>query len=198
MGAGHDHGAQAARAGSRHRGRLVWAVVLLAAFMLVEAAAALLTGSLALLSDAGHMFTDVLGISMALAAITAATRSATDSQRTFGLYRLEVLAALANAVLLTGVAVYVLIEAVRRFTDPPEVPAGSMLVVAVGGLIVNVVALLLLRSGAKESINVRGAYLEVVGDLLGSAGVIVAAVVIALTGWAYADPIVAVVVALMI
>src|SRR3954452_19868221 len=112
--------------------------------MVVEAVAALLTGSLALLSDAGHMFTDVLGIAMALAAITAATRSSTDSQRTFGLYRLEVLAALANAVLLTGVAVYVLIEAVRRFTDPPEVPAGSMLVVAVGGLIVNVVALLLL------------------------------------------------------
>jgi cobalt-zinc-cadmium efflux system protein len=166
--------------------------------MLVETAAALLTGSLALLSDAGHMFTDVLGIAMALAAISAASRAATDSQRTFGLYRLEVLAALANALLLTGVAVFVLIEAARRFTDPPEVPAGAMLVVAVGGLLVNVVAFLLLRSGAAESINVRGAYLEVVGDLLGSAGVIVAAVVIALTGWSYADPIVAVVVALMI
>jgi cobalt-zinc-cadmium efflux system protein len=198
MGAGHDHAGEARHAGAEHRGRLWLAALLLAGFMLVEGAAALLTGSLALLSDAGHMFTDVLGIAMALAAITAAARSSTDSQRTFGLYRLEVLAALANAVLLTGVAVYVLIEAVRRFTDPPEVPAGSMLVVAVGGLVVNVVAFLLLRSGAQESINVRGAYLEVVGDLLGSAGVIVAAVVIALTGWAYADPIVAVVVALMI
>ena len=175
MGAGHDHGGQALRAGERHRARLWWAGGLLAAFMLVEAAAALSTGSLALLSDAGHMFTDVLGIAMALAAMHAASRAATDSQRTFGLYRLEVLAALANAVLLTGVAVYVLIEAVRRFSDPPHVPAG-----------------------AKESLNVRGAYLEVLGDLLGSAGVIVAAAIIAVTGWSYADPIVAVIVALSI
>jgi cobalt-zinc-cadmium efflux system protein len=198
MGAGHDHGAQALHAGAKHRGRLWLAAALLASFMLVEAVAALLTGSLALLSDAGHMFTDVLGIAMALAAITAAGRAATDSQRTFGLYRLEVLAALANAVLLTAVAGFVVVQAVRRFTDPPDVPAGSMLVVAVGGLIINIIAFLLLRSGAQESINVRGAYLEVVGDLLGSAGVIVAAVIIATTGWAYADPIAAVVVALMI
>lgn len=198
MGAGHDHGGQALRAGARHRSRLWWAAGLLAAFMLVETAAALVSGSLALLSDAGHMFTDVLGIAMALAAIHAAGRAATDSQRTFGLYRLEVLAALANAVLLTGVAVYVLVEAVTRFLQPHPVPAGSMLVVAVGGLLVNIVAFALLRSGAQESINVRGAYLEVLGDLLGSVGVIVAAVIIALTGWSYADPIVAVVVALSI
>jgi len=198
MGAGHDHGGQALRAGERHRSRLWWAAGLLAGFMLVEAAAALLTDSLALLSDAGHMFTDVLGIAMALAAIHAAGRAGTDSQRTFGLYRLEVLAALANALLLTGVAIYVLVEAVRRFSDPPHVPAGWMLAVAAGGLVVNIVAFLLLRSGAKESLNVRGAYLEVVGDLLGSVGVIIAAGIIAVTGWSYADPIVAVIVALMI
>jgi cobalt-zinc-cadmium efflux system protein len=198
MGAGHDHGTSALHAGAKHRARLWWAAGLLAAFMLVETVGALLTGSLALLSDAGHMFTDVLGIAMALAAIHAASRAATDSQRTFGLYRLEVLAALANAVLLTGVTVYVLVEAVRRFTDPPEVPAGAMLVVATGGLLANVAAFLLLRSGARESINVRGAYLEVIGDVLGSVGVIIAAVVIAGTGWSYADPIIAVVVALMI
>lgn len=198
MGAGHDHGGQALRAGERHRTRLWCAAGLLAAFMLVETGAALATGSLALLSDAGHMFTDVLGIAMALAAMHAAGRAATDSQRTFGLYRLEVLAALANAVLLTGVAIYVLIEAVRRFADPPHVPAGAMLIVAAGGLVINIVAFLMLRSGAKESINVRGAYLEVVGDLLGSVGVIAAAGVIAVTGWSYADPIVAVIVALMI
>jgi cobalt-zinc-cadmium efflux system protein len=198
MGAGHDHGTQALHAGAKHRGRLWWAAGLLAGFMVVEAAAAILTGSLALLSDAGHMFTDVLGIAMALAAITAAGRAGTDSHRTFGLYRLEVLAALANAVLLTAVAVFVLVEAVRRFTDPPSVPAGSMLVVAVGGLIINLIAFGLLRAGAQESLNVRGAYLEVVGDLLGSVGVIVAAAIIGLTGWAYADPIVAVLVALMI
>src|ERR1051325_2523874 len=105
MGAGHDHGTSALRAGAKHRARLWWAAGLLAAFMIVEVVAAWLTGSLALLSDARHMFTDVLGIAMALAAITAAGRAATDSQRTFGLYRLEVLAALANAVLLAGVAV---------------------------------------------------------------------------------------------
>ena len=198
MGAGHDHGAQALHAGRRHRGRLWWVAALLAGFMAVEVVAALVTGSLALLSDAGHMFTDVLGIAMALAAITAAGRAATDSQRTFGLYRLEVLAALANAVLLAAVAGFVVIQAVRRFTDPPHVPGGPMLVVAVGGLVVNIVAFLLLRSGARESLNLRGAYLEVIGDLLGSAGVIVAAVVIAVTGWRYADPIVAVIVALMI
>ena len=198
MGAGHDHGTQAIRAGARHRARLWWAAGLLAGFMVVETVAAIATGSLALLSDAGHMFTDVLGIAMALAAITAAGRAATDAQRTFGLYRLEVLAALANAVLLTAVAGFVVVQAARRFTDPPEVPASSMLVVAVGGLVINLIAFAMLRSGAKESINVRGAYLEVVGDLLGSVGVIVAAVIIGLTGWAYADPIVAVVVALMI
>jgi cobalt-zinc-cadmium efflux system protein len=198
MGAGHDHGTQALHAGERHRARLWWAASLLALFMVVEAVAAMATGSLALLSDAGHMFTDVLGIAMALAAITAAGRAATDSQRTFGLYRLEVLAALANSVLLAAVAGFVVVQAVRRFTDPPDVPAGSMLVVAVGGLIVNLVAFWLLRSGAKESINVRGAYVEVLGDLLGSVGVIIAAVVIGFTGWSYADPIVAVVVALMI
>jgi cobalt-zinc-cadmium efflux system protein len=198
MGAGHDHGTQALHAGERHRARLWCAAALLAAFMVVEAVAALLTGSLALLSDAGHMFTDVLGIAMALAAITAAGRAATDSQRTFGLYRLEVLAALANALLLTGVAGFVVYQAVRRFTDPPVVPAGSMLLVAVGGLVINLIAFALLRSGARESINVRGAYLEVVGDLLGSVGVIIAAAIIGLTGWQYADPIVAVIVALMI
>ncbi|MEV0156364.1 cation diffusion facilitator family transporter [Micromonospora sp. NPDC050686] len=198
MGAGHDHGGQVLRAGAKHRGRLWAAFGLLAGFMLVEAVAAWLTGSLALLSDAGHMFTDVLGIGMALAAITAASRASRDGQRTFGLYRTEVLAALANAVLLFGVAIFVLVEAVRRFAEPPEVLAGPMLVVAVAGLLANVGAFLLLRSGATESLNVRGAYLEVLGDLFSSVGVIVAAAVIALTEWWYADPIIAVAVGLFI
>jgi cobalt-zinc-cadmium efflux system protein len=217
MGAGHDHGA---RAGERHRGRLWAAFALLAVFMVIEAVAALLSGSLALLSDAGHMFTDVLGIGMALAAIHAASAHAAPArvgaagsapagsaasiaaarrrQRTFGLYRVEVLAALGNAVLLSGVAIYVLIEAARRFGSPPEVPAGPMLAVAVAGLVANLVAFGLLRSGAQESLNVRGAYLEVLGDLVGSVGVIVAAVVIAVTDWWYADPLVAVAVGLFI
>ena len=198
MGAGHDHGQQVLRAGEKHRGRLWAAFALLAVFMVVEAVGAWLTGSLALLSDAGHMFTDVLGIGMALAAITAASKASRDGQRTFGLYRMEVLAALANAVLLFVVASYVVVEAVRRFDEPPEVLVGPMLVVAVAGLVANVVAFLLLRSGQKESLNVRGAYLEVLGDLLASVGVIVAAVVIALTDWWYADPIVAVAVGVFI
>ena len=190
MGAGHDHGTIGA--GQRHYGRLWLAFTLLAVFMVVEVVAALLTGSLALLSDAGHMFTDVLGIGMALAAIAATRRPGSDPQRTFGLYRLEVLAALANAVLLAGVALYVLVEAVRRLGAPQHVAAGPMLAVAVAGLLANIVAFALLRAGARESINIRGAYLEVLGDLLGSVGVIVAAVVIATTGWWYADPLVAV------
>lgn len=198
MGAGHDHGQQAARAGAKHRGRLWAAFGLLLAFMAVEAVAAVMTGSLALLSDAGHMFTDVLGIGMALAAITAASRASRSGQRTFGLYRMEVLAALANAVLLFAVACYVVVEAVRRFSQPPEVPAVPMLAVAVAGLAANVVAFFLLRAGSRESLNVRGAYLEVLGDLFTSVGVIVAAVVIAVTDWWYADPLIAVAVGLFI
>lgn len=166
--------------------------------MVVEAVAALHTGSLALLSDAGHMFTDVLGIGMALAAITATRRATTDPQRTFGLYRLEVLAALANAVLLSGVAIYVVIEAIRRFGDPHEVIAGPMLAVAVLGLLANVVAFALLRTGARESINLQGAYLEVLGDLLGSLGVIGAALLITVTDWWWADPLVAVAIGVFI
>lgn len=192
MGAGHDHHGPVANTAHRHLGRLWVAFALLSVFMLVEAATAFGTGSLALLSDAGHMFTDVLGIGMALAAITAARRATRDPQRTFGLYRLEVLAALANAILLSGVAVYVFIEAVRRFGDPPEVLVGPMLAVAVLGLLVNVAAFALLRTGARESINLRGAYLEVLGDLLGSVGVITAALLIAVTDWWWADPLVAV------
>lgn len=201
MGAGHDHGGSALRAGERHRGRLWAAVVLLGALTVAEIVTALATGSLALLSDAGHMFTDVLGISMALAAISAASRAARaggDPQRTFGLYRLEVLAALANAVLLAGMAVYVLITAVLRLDDPPEIEVGPMLVVAAAGLVANVIAFALLRPGAQESLNVRGAYLEVLADLLGSAGVLLAGVVIATTGWVYVDPLVAVAVGLFI
>ncbi|MEU0550030.1 cation diffusion facilitator family transporter [Micromonospora sp. NPDC005979] len=193
MGAGHDHHhGSVANAAHQHRGRLWAAFGLLAALMVVEAVTAFHTGSLALLSDAGHMFTDVLGIGMALAAITATRRATGDPQRTFGLYRLEVLAALANAVLLSGVAIYVVIEAIGRFGDPHQVLSGPMLTVAILGLLANVVAFGLLRAGARESINLRGAYLEVLGDLLGSLGVIGAALLIAVTDWWWADPLVAV------
>ncbi|MBG6063838.1 cation diffusion facilitator family transporter [Micromonospora ureilytica] len=199
MGAGHDHHhGSVANAAHQHRGRLWAAFGLLATLMVVEAVVALHTGSLALLSDAGHMFTDVLGIGMALAAITATRRATGDPQRTFGLYRLEVLAALANAVLLSGVAIYVVIEAIRRFGDPHQVIAGPMLAVAVLGLLANIGAFALLRAGARESINLQGAYLEVLGDLLGSLGVIGAALLITVTDWWWADPLVAVAIGVFI
>ncbi len=186
----HASASAATRAGARYQRHLKWALVLIASFCGIEFAAGFLTRSLALLSDAGHMLTDVAGLAMALAAIHAASASTTNRQRSFGLYRLEILAALANAVLLLGVAAYVLYEAVERFREPVRVLGLPMLVVGIAGLAANVVAFLLLRSGSKESINVEGAYLEVVSDTLGSVGVIVAAAVLALTGWPYVDPIV--------
>ena len=196
MSGGHDHGA--GRAGARHRGRLAIAFCLVLAFFVVEAVAGFATNSLALLSDAAHMLTDVLGLGMALAAIHLASRGSDDAGRTFGHYRLEILAALANAVLLVGVAVYVLVEAVSRLREPPEVLGWPMLVVATLGLAVNLVAFWLLRAGAKESLNVQGAYLEVLSDTIGSVGVIAAAVVIQATGWTYVDPIVGVAIGLFI
>jgi cobalt-zinc-cadmium efflux system protein len=193
---GHSH-PSAATAGGRHRRPLFIAFGLTAAYMVVEFVVGLSVNSLALISDAAHMGTDVLGLGMALAAITLASRPAT-SQRTFGFYRLEVLAALANGILLFGVAGYVLFEAIQRFSSPPEVPGVPLLITAVIGLIVNLISFRLLMAGSKESLNVKGAYLEVLGDLLGSIGVIVAAVVLFTTGWAYADPIIGVGIGLFI
>ena len=166
--------------------------------MVVEAVAGALTGSLALVSDAGHMATDALGLGMALAAIVAANKATTARGRTYGLYRLEILAALANAVLLLAVASYVFYEAIQRFQDPPEVATTPMLIVAIGGLVVNLVAWRLLQQGAKESLNVKGAYFEVIADLAGSVGVIVAALIMIATAWPYADPLFAALIALFI
>jgi cobalt-zinc-cadmium efflux system protein len=192
-GHGHHHapGVSASRAGARHVRRLWWAFGLIAVFFVVEVVGGLLSNSLALLSDAAHMLTDLVGLGMALAAIHVANRASTRTDRTFGLYRLEILAALANAVLLLGVGVYVLVEALLRVRDPEPIESGLMLVLAIGGLVVNVVAMFLLREGAAESLNVKGAYLEVLADLLASVGVVVAALIVGVTGWDYADPIIA-------
>jgi cobalt-zinc-cadmium efflux system protein len=198
MSGSHEHGHSHVRAGARHKGRLWAALAVLGVVTVVEVVAGFVTNSLALLSDAGHMLTDVGGLGMALAAIHVADRSRLDRQRTFGLYRLEILAALANAVLLFAVAIYVVFEAMRRWGDEPEVLAGPMLVVAVIGLVANIAAFLLLREGAGESLNVEGAYLEVLSDLVGSVAVIVAAVVIGITDWAWVDPVVGVGIGLFI
>lgn len=196
MGEGHSH-PTAASAGGRHRRPLVIAFVLTASYMVVEFVVGFSVNSLALISDAAHMGTDVLGLGMALAAITLASRPATQ-QRTYGLYRLEVLAALANGILLFAVAGYVLYEAIRRFSEPPDVPGLPLLITAVIGLIINLISFRLLTAGSKESLNVKGAYLEVMGDLLGSIGVIAAAIILFTTGWAYADPIIGVGIGLFI
>jgi cobalt-zinc-cadmium efflux system protein len=194
----HDHSHGAIRAGERHKGRLALAFVVLVVFMVVELVAGFVTGSLALLSDAGHMLTDVIGLGMALAAIHLASRRGEHPQRTFGLYRLEILAALANAVLLVGVAAYVLVEAVRRLQDPPDVATTAVLVVAALGLVANLVAFALLRDGARESLNVEGAYLEVLADTVGSVGVIVGTVAMRATGWHWIDPVIGVAIGLWI
>ena len=189
-GHGHDHGAAALRAGARHIRPLFISLLLIVTFLVVQVVVGLITGSLALLSDAGHMATDALGLGMALAAIQAASTARAHPQRTFGLYRLEILAALVNAVLLFGVAGYVLYEAISRLGDAPDVASMPVLVVGVIGLLVNVVAFLLLRAGSKESLNLQGAYLEVMTDMLGSVGVIAAAIVWGVTGWAWVDPVI--------
>jgi cobalt-zinc-cadmium efflux system protein len=190
----HSHGPSLASAGARHRRPLTIALALIAALFVVEVIAGLATGSLALLSDAGHMFTDVIGLGMSLAAIQLAARfeaRRTVGSHTFGVYRLEIIAAFVNALLLFGVAVWVLVEAVRRLFGEHEVLAVPMLVVAVIGLAVNLIAFALLRSGAEESLNVEGAYLEVLADTVGSVGVILAALLMQAFGWWWADPIVA-------
>lgn len=200
---GHSHGGAALRAGARHKGRLFLALVLMATFMVIEAITAFATNSLALLSDAGHMLTDVGGLGMSLAAIHFADRAERDgdrdTHRTFGLYRLEILAALANSVLLIGVGIYVLYEAIGRLMDDSvDVESGPMLVVALLGLGANIVAFALLRQGSEESLNVKGAYLEVVADTLGSVGVIAAAVILWMTGWEWVDPVIGVGIGLLI
>lgn len=178
-------------AGGRHRRALALVLTLVLAFVGVEVATGVATGSLTLLADASHMATDALGVGMALTAVSAARRAARNPKHTFGHYRWEVLAALANAALLLVVAVFVAVEGIGRLSSPVAVDVGPMLVVAVVGLAVNLVSFRLLHAGSKESINVRGASLEVLADAIGSVGVIVSAVIMLATGWPYADAIVA-------
>ena len=183
---GRDHAQSAA--GKNKRGlAIVFGLTFL--YLIAEVIGGLLTRSLALLADAGHMLTDVAGLGLALFAIWFAERAATP-ERTYGYYRVEILAALSNAIVLIGISLYILYEAYERFKNPPEVESGAMLIVAAIGLVINIVGILILRAGSEESLNMKGAYFEVLSDMLTSIGVIVAGIVMLTTGWYYADPLI--------
>ena len=185
MGAGHDH-SHGANASSK---QLAIALGLTTTFLVAELVGSFVFNSLALLSDAAHMFTDAAALAISLAAIKIGQRPADDA-RTFGYRRFEILAAASNALLLFAVAGYVLWEGVGRFFRPEPVGSTGMLIVAAFGLLVNLVSMRLLASGKDKSLNVKGAYLEVWADMLGSLGVIAGAGVIKLTGWLWVDPVV--------
>ena len=176
-----------ARAGERHRRSLGQVCALVGAFVVVQIVVGLVSHSLAVLSDAGHMATDALGMGMSLAAIHVASKGSVRTHRTFGWYRLEILAALFNAALLFGVAAYVVVEAIHRVRHAPDVASPPVLAIGLSAIVVNLVAFQLLRAGAVESINLKAASVEVLGDLLGAVGVVVAAVLIAITHWRWID-----------
>jgi cobalt-zinc-cadmium efflux system protein len=192
MSAGHDHGGHAHdhTAGANAK-MLSWALALTTAYLFAEVVGAFVFNSLALLSDAAHMLTDVAALVIALLAIRLGQKPA-DDKRTFGYKRFEILAAAFNALLLFGVAIYVLVEAVQRFRQPEAVQSTGMMIVAVIGLVVNLISMKLLTSGKDASMNVKGAYLEVWADMIGSVGVIAGALAIRFTGWTWVDPVVAV------
>lgn len=201
---GHTHGPTAADlAGGGVATRRVWpmvvAVVLIGGFFFVELFVGLAIDSLALIADAGHMLTDVVAVSMGLAALLVARHGKITDARSFGWFRAEVFTAVVNAVLLIGVGAFVLYEAIGRIGGgAPEIPGATMVIVALIGLLINLVVMLLLRADAKGSIAIRGAYLEVLADALGSVGVLVAGVVMMTTGWRYADVVVAVAIAVWV
>ena len=188
----HSHSHASPTQGQQdHSKRLWWALGLTSTFLIIEVIGGLLTQSLALLSDAAHMFTDTAALAIALAAIQIAKRPA-DRKRTFGYHRFEILAAAFNALLLFVVAFYILYEAWQRISQPAEIQSAGMLGIAVVGLGINLVAMYLLVGGQKDSLNVKGAYLEVLSDAVGSVGVIIGALVIMFTGWLWVDSIIAV------
>ena len=195
MGVGHGHGhaggTTTGHAGGRHRWRLAISFAMIAAFFVVELVVGIVSGSLALISDAGHMAADVVALGAALVATKIATREDSTGRRTYGSYRAEVFASGLAVLMMLGVALYVVVEAVGRMGEDVDVETGPMLVVGLLGLLVNVAALLLLRAGAKDSLNVKGAYLEVVADTAGSIGVLAAGGLILATDDGVWDTVVA-------
>lgn len=197
-GHGHGHGAAAGHVGGRYRWRLAVTFVMVFSFMLVELVFGILSGSLALISDAGHMSADVVALGAALVATRIATRPDTTGRRTYGSYRAEVFASGLTVLIMLGVAVYVVVEAISRIGGDVEVQTGTMLVVGALGLLVNIISMVLLRAGSKESLNVKGAYYEVVADAAGSVGVIAAGLLIAATGQPVWDTAVALAIGLFV
>ncbi len=178
--------------------RMIVAAAVLAVFFVVELTTSLLINSMALLADAGHMLTDVVAVFMGLGAVVLAKRGSSSPSRTYGWHRAEVFTAVANAALLIGVAAFILYEAIERIKEPLSVPGVPMVVVALAGLAANLVVALLLRSHSSDSLAVKGAYMEVVADTVGSLGVLIAGVVTITTHWPYADVVVAVLVAIWV
>ena len=194
MGAGHDHNHH----GDTRVSRMLIAAAILTAFFVLELTTALWINSIALLADAGHMLTDLVAMFMGLTAVLLARHGPASAARTYGWHRAEVFTAVANAVLLVGVAIFILYEAFVRLGDAPDVPGVPMIVVALAGLLANLVVVLLLRSNSEKSLAVKGAYMEVVADTVGSIGVLIAGIVTVTTSWPYADVVVAVLVALWV
>lgn len=197
MGAGHDHSHGHSHTAGANEHSLKIALGLTTIFLVVELVAGVLTQSLALISDAAHMFTDTAALAIALVAVRMGKRAA-DAKRTFGYHRFEILAAAFNAMLLFGVAVYIGFEAYLRFKSPPEVESTGMLVVALIGMVVNLVSMRMLTVGKDANLNMKGAYLEAWSDMLGSLGVVLGALVIKFTGWLWVDSGVAVLIALWV
>jgi len=193
---GHDH-SHVPTVTSANQRKILISFVLIFTFMIVEAVGGVISGSLALLADAGHMLTDAMALALAYMAFRFGSRAA-DSKRTFGYLRFEVLAGFINAVTLFAIVAWIVYEAWGRLQAPPVILAGPMMIVAVLGLLINLLVLWIMTRGDTEHVNVKGAILHVIGDLLGSVGAILAAVIIYLTGWTPIDPILSVLVAALI
>jgi cobalt-zinc-cadmium efflux system protein len=193
----HEHDHDPGEKGASNERRVLLAMLLTGGFMVAEAIGGIVSGSLALLADAGHMLTDAASLALAWAAFRIARRPH-DAHRTYGYHRFQVLAAFVNGVALIAIVGWIAIEAVRRFLDPIEVLGGLMLTIAVLGLLVNIAAFIILHGADRENLNIRGAALHVLGDLLGSIAAIVAALVILGTGWTPIDPLLSILVALLI